>query len=98
MSVLVFAENIEGKFHKPVFEALTYAHETAKLLSTNVIAVSIGQVTDEQLNILGKYGASEVLTINDNKLTDFNAQAYTSCMEQAIAKTGGHQMHRLGLV
>ena len=62
MSVLVYTENWEGKFRKSSFEAVSYASETAKLLDTDVIAISLGEVSNEQLNKLGNYGASKVIT------------------------------------
>ena len=62
MSVLVYAESWDGNFRKSSFEAASYASETAKLLATDVIAISLGEVSDEQLNKLGNYGALKVIT------------------------------------
>ena len=62
MSVLVYTESWNGNFRKSSFEAVSYASETAKLLDTDVIAISLGEVSDEQLNKLGNYGASKVIT------------------------------------
>ena len=47
MSVLVYTENWDGKFRKSSFEAVSYASETAKLLGTDVIAISFGEVNNE---------------------------------------------------
>ena len=62
MSVLVYTESWKGIFRKSTFVAVSYAKETAKLLETNVIALSIGDVSDEELSKLGDYGASKVLS------------------------------------
>ena len=62
MSVLVYTESWDGNFRKSSFEAVSYASETAKLLGTDVIAISLGEVSDEQLKKLGNYGASKVIT------------------------------------
>jgi electron transfer flavoprotein alpha subunit len=62
MSVLVYTESWDGNFRKSSFEAVSYASETAKLLATDVIAISLGEISDEQLNKLGNYGASKVIT------------------------------------
>jgi electron transfer flavoprotein alpha subunit len=86
MPVLVYAENIEGKFHKPLFEALSYGAETAKLLGTNVIAVSIGNVADDELKKLSQYGAAKILSVKNDKLNDFNVGAYTNVLQQAAQK------------
>ena len=62
MSVLVYTESWKGKFRKSTFEAVSYASETAKLLGTDVVALSFGEVTDDELAKLGNYGASKVLS------------------------------------
>ncbi len=62
MSVLVYTENWNGNFRKSTFEAVSYANETAKLLGTNVVAVSLGEVSDDELNKLGNYGASKIIS------------------------------------
>ena len=40
MSVLVFAESWNGSFKKGTFEAITFAHDTAKKLNLSCIAVT----------------------------------------------------------
>lgn len=65
MSVLVYAENWDGKFKKGTFEAVTYAHETAKKLGLSTTAVTIGSLTDDPVQ-LGKYGAEKVVKISND--------------------------------
>ncbi len=86
MSVLVYTENWDGKFKKVTFELVSYAQEIAKKLGTSVVALSIGNVNDEQLKALGNYGATKVLNVQDDKLKWLNNQAYTSVVAQAVAK------------
>ncbi len=86
MSVLIYTENWDGKFKKLSFELVTYANEIAKKLNTNVVALSIGNVEDEELKKLSNYGASKILTVKNEKLTGLNNQAYTSVLSQAVAK------------
>ena len=62
MSVLVYTENWKGKFRKSTFEVVSYASESAKLLRTDVVALSFGEVTDDELSKLGNYGANKVLS------------------------------------
>jgi len=64
MSVLVYTESWEGNFRKSTYEAVSYANETAKLLGTDVIALSFGSVSNDELSKLGNYGVSKVLTTN----------------------------------
>tara|TARA_Y100001954_G_scaffold193430_1_gene208519 strand:- start:3511 stop:4455 length:945 start_codon:yes stop_codon:yes gene_type:complete len=63
MSVLVYTESWGGNFRKSTFEAVSYASETAKILGTNVVALSLENVSDEELVKLGSYGASKVVSI-----------------------------------
>jgi electron transfer flavoprotein alpha subunit len=80
MSVLVYTESEEGKFKKIAFEAVSFAKGIANILGTSVIAVSInGNQTDQ----LGKYGASKVLSVSNDKLENFNASAYADVIAQA---------------
>ena len=88
MPVLVFAESIEGKFHKPAFEVISYAYDTAKLLNTSVVALTIGDVSSDELQKLSKYGAQTILVAKDARLKDFNTQAYTSTFQQGIERSG----------
>ena len=68
MSVLVYTESWNGIFRKSSFETVSYASETAKSLGTDVIAVSLEDVTDDELNKLGNYGATKVVSVpNINK-------------------------------
>ncbi len=86
MSVLVYVEQIEGKFKKSVFEAVSYAKAIADQQSTNLTAVAIGNVDDSELKELGKYGASKVLKVESDQLKDFVNQAYASVITEAAQK------------
>ena len=81
MSVLVYTESWDGIFRKSTFEAASYASETAKLLGTEVVAISLGEVSNDELSKLGNYGVSKVVSCNDIEKGD--SQAATN----AIAKT-----------
>ena len=58
MSVLDYTESWNGIFRKSSFETVSYASETAKVLATDVIAVSLEDVSDDELYKLGNYGAT----------------------------------------
>ena len=62
MSVLVYTESWDGSFRKSTFEAASYASETAKLLGTEVVAISLGEVSNDELTKLGNYGVSKVVS------------------------------------
>ena len=64
MSVLVYTESWDGSFRKSTFEAASYASETAKILGTDVIGISLGEVSNDELNKLGNYGVNKVVSFS----------------------------------
>ena len=86
MSVLVFTENWDGKFKKLSFELISYSNGLAKMLGTTVTAISIGKVSDDELNKLENYGASKVLKVEDDRLNQLVNSAYTTAITQAAEK------------
>jgi len=90
MSVLVYVEQVEGKFKNSVFEAVSYAKAIADQQGTNLSAISIGNVADSELNELGKYGASKVLKVEADQLKNFVNQAYAAVIAEAAKKEGAN--------
>jgi len=88
MSVLIYAENAEGKFKKSTFEAVSYAKAIAAQNNTGLIAISIGDVANNELAALGKYGAEKVLKVSNDKLKNFLNQAYASVIAEAAKANG----------
>jgi electron transfer flavoprotein alpha subunit len=86
MSVLVYTENWDGKFKKLSFELVSYAAGVAKMLSTTVVAVSIGKVDETELKKLGNYGAGKILNVNDEKLMVLDSQIYTGVIAEIAGK------------
>ena len=85
MSIIVYTESEEGKFKKTSLEAVSYAKGIADQMGTSVTAVSINANDTSEL---GKYGASKVLEVSDEKLTKFNAEAYADAIAQAAKNVG----------
>lgn len=83
MSVLVYAEHAGGKFKKSTFEVVSYGNEIAKLTSSDLKVVSIGDVTEDELKKLGTYGAKKVLHVSIEKLKTFVNQAYGAVIAEA---------------
>lgn len=83
MSILVYVENTDGQFKKSAFEAVSYAKAVAYQSGNQVVALSIGNVEDAQLTLLGKYGASKVLNVNTEQLKSFVNQAYAAIIVDA---------------
>jgi electron transfer flavoprotein alpha subunit len=86
MSVLVYAENADGKFKKSTFEAISYARAIAVQNNTTLTAISIGDVSAAELAVLGKYGAEKILNVSNEKLKNFVNQAYASVIAEAAKK------------
>ena len=85
MSVLVYVENADGKFKKSTFEVVSYAAAIAELLKTELIAISIGNVNQDDLSNLGKYGAKKVLNASTDNLKTFVNQAFASVIAEQSA-------------
>jgi electron transfer flavoprotein alpha subunit len=83
MSVLVYVEQVDGKFKKSVFEAVSYAKAIADQEGTNLSAISIGNVEESEIKALGNYGASKVLQVANDQIKDFINQAYASVIAEA---------------
>lgn len=88
MSVLVYTESEEGKIKKIALEAVSYAKGIADQMGTSVTAVSINA---NDVSELGKYGASKILQVSNDKLNKFNGEAFADTIGQA-AKNEGAQV------
>ncbi len=83
MSILVYTENWDGKFKKLSYELVSYATAIAKQLETSVTAISIGNVSEEELKSLGNYGANKVLNLADEKYNSLDNKAISSAISAA---------------
>jgi electron transfer flavoprotein alpha subunit len=88
MSILVFAESIDGSFKKSTLEAVSYGSQIAQKNATPCIAVSIGNVDDTKLAELANYGADKIISIKSDKLNGFSAQAFAKAIA-TVATTEG---------
>lgn len=88
MPILVYTENWDGKFKKSTYEILSYGSEIAKMMNAELVALTIGEVADEELKSLGTYGADKVVKISDEKLDAFTAKSYTKAIYSAIESVG----------
>lgn len=86
MSVLVYIENWEGKFKKLSYELISYAAGIARQLQTEVTAVSIGNVADDELKKAGSYGASKILKIEGSNYNYLDNRLYAAAIAGAAEK------------
>src|SRR5690242_7822479 len=90
MSVLIYTESTDGKFKKSIFEAVSYARAIADKNNTELTAISIGDVSADELARLANYGADKILNTNSANLKNFVNQAYTSVVAEAAKSTGAN--------
>ena len=83
MSVLVYIESEEGKFKKASYEVASYAKGIADKMGTSVTAIVFNA---EDVAELGNYGVDKVLNVKNDKLKNFNAEAYSDAVKQAAKK------------
>ncbi|MFN5324635.1 MAG: electron transfer flavoprotein subunit alpha/FixB family protein [Bacteroidota bacterium] len=83
MSVLVYCENSSGSFKKSAFEVVSYGSAVAEMLNTDLVAISIGDVAQESLSELGRYGVSKVLNVSNDRLKTFVNMAYGAVVSEA---------------
>lgn len=88
MAVLVFTENWDGKFKKQSFELVSYASKLAEMLNTQTVALSIGNVQEDELKKLATYSADKIITITNDNLKNLDNQAYTSVIARVAEKVG----------
>ncbi len=86
MSVIVYTENWDGAFKKLSFEIATYATKMAEMLNTDPIAISIGNVSDEEIGKLGKYGIKRVISVTGDHLKHFDGQLYAKVIADIAGK------------
>ena len=87
MSILIFAESNNGKFIKASLEVASYAKKVAEAMGTTVTAVAINA---DDADSLAQYGVEKLLTVSNDALNDFNAQAYADIIKQAAVKEGAN--------
>ncbi len=86
MSVLIYIDNKDGLLKKSAFELASYGFEIAKNTNVDTLAVTFGEIADEQVKLLGKYGVKKVIKIINPQLLGFSAQAYSSVISEVALK------------
>lgn len=84
MAILVFVESAEGKIKKTSLEAVAYAHS----MGDQVTAIALGAIDKSELEGIGKFGASKVLSVADERLNQGVIKAYASVLTQIMEAEG----------
>jgi len=85
MSIIVFAENSQGKLSRAALESVSYARAIADQRNTQVIVLCAGKLDDD--GGAGNAGAHKVLV--DSSLPSSDGQAITSAISSVIDSSQG---------
>jgi len=86
MSVLVFADARGGEITKAAPEAIYYGKQIADKISSTVTVLTYGDVSNDQLEKLGRYGASKVLI--NKAIKEDNDQSLSALVAEAVKAEG----------
>ncbi len=86
--VLIYTQNWDGKFKKLSYELISYGVALAEKLGTDAVALSLGNVADDELKSLGQYGIKKVISVKDDKLNVLDNNVFTTAISQVAEKTG----------
>lgn len=86
MSILIFADQAQGKIKKAALEAVQYGAKVAEQLGTTATALVLGPVDAAELAALGNYGAQKVLHAADARLHEVETIVYTKVIAEAAGK------------
>lgn len=89
MSIIVFTESSKGAIKKGAKESVYYAGKLGQSLGVETVAVSLGEVADDELASLGNYGVGKVLSVKDKRLNNFDSQAYSKAIAAAFEAQKG---------
>ena len=82
MDILVVLEDSQGSLHRLSKEAIVGAQQ----LGGSIAALAIGDNASEISNALSSYNLSEIITVEDELVSTYNADGYTEVVKQVIEK------------
>jgi len=83
--ILVLAEHRQGQMRDITYEMLTKAREIAEKTGAALTAVVLGKNVRELAKPLGDY-ASTIIVVEDQKLENFNSEAYKKVLSKLVAE------------
>ncbi len=83
--ILVLVEHRRGEIRDVTFEMLSEAVRFAKKIGGNVSALILGYGVQEYAKIISDY-ANQVLVVEDEKLKEFNSEAYQKVLVKVIGE------------
>jgi len=86
MKILAVAEQRDGKLKKVSFEITKAARTVAEQLSGEVVALVVGENVQNEAGVLGGFGASRVVVVDNPKLRLYSATAYAKIVAEVARK------------
>ncbi len=84
MKILIYGEHRDGKIKKITFENVSLA----KQLGVPFEVVFIGNVQEDPAEVLGKYGAENILKVQLSGLDAYSPDGYAKALAQLVEKRG----------
>jgi electron transfer flavoprotein alpha subunit len=88
MSILIYAENWNGKFKKLTYELLSYGKKLAELEGGDLVVISIGKADQSELESLKKYGATKIVTASTTAFDIYDDSIYCEAIAKAVECVG----------
>jgi len=88
MSVLIYAQNDNGKFPKPVFELASYAFALATQTGGTVKALVTGEVSETEIQKLGQFGVSKVWVTDEPAGPAVDTRSFAILLASAVENSG----------
>ena len=86
--ILIYAEQIGGKFRRAAFEAVNKGKEIATALGGQAIALVVGSGVGNIAGKLGAYGADKVLTVDNALVKNFSVSGHGKAVAETAKKIG----------
>ncbi len=86
VTILVIAEQRNGEIKKTSFETVRKARALADELGGTLKVLIIGNAINDAAKELGKYGAENVIAVNNDKLTHYSSTAYAKVVSEIVKK------------
>lgn len=87
MSVLVYLENWDGKFKSVSHELLSYGNKIAQDMGVKMNALSLGNIADDELESLNKYGAEKIFAAK-NGFDSVDSATYSEAISKIAEENG----------
>jgi len=86
MKILAFVEQRDNKLKKTAFEVVRAARTIADPLKAEVIALVVGDSVQVISGVLGGYGASRIIVVEDSRLGKYSTTAYSKVVADVCTK------------